>query len=95
MSEPITSPRKIVITLECELSNLPAAEMRRHAKEAGMKVSELGSAADVSPEFLAQQIEGLIMCEPGDEILWEGTDHFARVTSVRALKAKDMTHAKR
>lgn len=76
--------RKMRVTLEVEVSDLPMAELRENAKLAGCKVSDLVRAADVKTSDVAHSLASSF---EHNEELFAGSDMHIQVKGAKVVSA--------
>ena len=74
------------VTIDIEVSDLSDAEREQLAKDAEQDVSELGTLADYAPGSLANLLDCL-SGEGTNELVFEGTDIFAKFTDTEIISA--------
>lgn len=78
--------RKIRMTLDVEIEDLPKAERRQAALDADCREGELPRVEDISPSELAELIAGSL---PINEEMFGGSEMYCKITKARGFNAGD------
>lgn len=76
--------KKMTVTLEVDVADISAAELKENAELCQCKVKDLPRLADVAPVQIADSIAGSLDI---NEELFAGSEMYIRVTGARVVAA--------